>query len=321
MRVVFPEGNDTRVYSAAVRLAGEGLLEPVLIGRPPARISAGIRYVDPGESADTPRYAALLYERRRSKGLTEADAPEAARTDLNFGTLMVAAGDADALVGACVYTSAEFTRAMLACLGLRPGFGRLSSVHYLAVQNRKCGCDGMIAFADAAIQIDPNPRELAEIAVTAAESVRAVLDVEPLVALLSLSTKGSAQHPRVTKVVEAYEIVRKMAPDLRVDGELQADAALSSFVGQKKSPGSAVAGYANTLIFPDLDSANIAYKLVERLGDAALMAVLLLGLRKPAAIISRGCTEEDAYHTALTTALQAAAESDATAAESVSYAR
>lgn len=308
IRIVFPEGADERVTAAATRLAAEGLLEPVLVARAPVRIPAGVRYVDPCASGDTPRYAAMLYERRRAKGLTEAAALEAAANDLYFGALMVAAGDADALVGACVHTTAEFTRAMLQCLGLRPGFGKLSSVHFLAVRNRECGCDGMIAFADAAILIDPNPRELAEIAVAAAESVRAVLDAEPLVALLSLSTKGSAQHPRVAKVVEAFELVRTLAPDLKVDGELQADAALSSFVGQKKSPGSPVAGYANTLIFPDLDSANIAYKLVERLGEAALMTVLLQGLREPAAIISRGCTEEDVRHTALITAVQAAAK-------------
>ena len=305
MRIVFPEGDDSRVQRAAARLARQQLLEPILVAGKPALAGAGVRFVDPCACDSTLMYTAMLYERRRAKGITEAAAAQAAGHPLNFAALMVSAGDADAMVGSCVYTTAEFTRTVLQCIGLRAGFTRLSSVHFVAVRNRACGCDGIVAFADAAIQVDPSAAELAEIAVSTSESVLGVLGVEPLVALLSLSTKGSAQHPRVKKVVDAYERARSIAPDLKVDGELQADAALSSFVGQKKCPGSPVAGYANTLIFPDLDSANIAYKLVERLGGAALMAVLLQDLCQPAAIISRGCTVDDAYHTALITAVQA----------------
>ncbi len=301
-RIVFPEGDDPRVLEAAARLAREELVEPVLIGKGPA---PGVTFIDPAASPLAAKYSGLYYERRRAKGITQMEAREAAAHRLNFAALMVNAGDAGAMVGSCVHTTAEYVRAVLQCIGLRPGFRRLSSAHILAVRPRNFGHRGLLVFSDAAILASPSAVELAEIAIASAATARAVFNTEPLVAMLSFSTKGSAKHRDVDKVIEALRCVRERAPEIKVDGELQADAALVPSVGQTKSPGSPVAGYANTLIFPDLNSANIGYKLVERLGEGALLAVLLQGTARPASIISRGCTAEDAYNTAIITAVQA----------------
>lgn len=304
-KIVFPEGGDARILEAAGRLAGEGLIEPILVGPRPASAPAGVTCIDPASSPLTQKYARLYYERRRAKGITEMEAAEMAARPLWFAASMVWAGDADGTVGSAVHTTADTVRADLQCIDMRPGFRRLSSVHIMAVQDRSYGHDGLLAFSDAAIQVDPSATELAEIAIATADSTRAVLNTEPLVALLSFSTKGSARHKQVDKVVEALRYIRQRAPELNVDGELQADAALAPSVGQSKAPGSTVAGRANTLIFPDLSSANIGYKLVERLGHGALLAVLFQGLAKPANIVSRGCSAEDVYTTALITAVQA----------------
>jgi phosphate acetyltransferase len=304
-KIVFPEGGDARVLEGARRLAAEGLISPILLGKPPSEAPPGVSFIDPGASPLAPKYAALYYERRKAKGITQMEAAEMAVCPLWFAALMVTAGDADGTVASAVHTTADTVRAYLQCIDMRPGFRKLSSVHMMAVQNREYGHKGLLAFADAAIQIDPSPTELAEIAIATADNTRAVLNTEPLVALLSFSTKGSAQHRQVDKVIEALRSVRERAPQLNVDGELQADAALVPFVGQSKCPGSTVAGRANTLIFPELNSANIGYKLVERLGDGALLAVLMQGLAKPANIVSRGCSAQDVYTTAIITAVQA----------------
>jgi len=308
-KIVFPEGNDPRILEGAGRLAAEGLVAPLLIGTPPAGAPAGLTFIDPAASPLARKYAALCFERRRAKGITQMEAAEIAARPLWFAALMVTAGDADAMVGSAVFTTAETVRAGLQCIDMRPGFRRLSSVHIMAVQDRRYGHDGLLAFSDAAIQIEPAPTELAEIAIATAHTARAVFNAEPIVALLSFSTKGSARHPLADKIVEALRYIRHRAPDLHVDGELQADAALVPAVGQSKAPGSTVAGRANVLIFPDLNSANIGYKLVERLGSGALLAVLFQGLAKPVNIVSRGCSAEDVYTTAIITAVQAAGAS------------
>ncbi len=304
-KIVFPEGDDARVLEASARLAKDGLVQPILIGRAPANAPAGVQFVDPDESPLAKKYAALLYERRRAKGITQVEAARIASGRLHFAALMLAAGDADGFVGSAVHTTADTTRAVLQSIELRPGFHKLSSVHIVAVHYPQFGHKGLLAFSDAAIIAVPTSVELAEMAIAAADAARALFDTEPLVALLSFSTKGSAKHKEVDKVVKALEYIRQRAPQLCVDGELQADAALVPAVGKTKSPGSRVAGSANVLIFPDLNSANIGYKLVERLGDGALLAVLYLGLVKPVSIISRGCTAEDAVNTAILTAVQA----------------
>jgi phosphate acetyltransferase len=303
-KIVFPEGDDARVREAAAHLAAKGLLQPVLIGQAPAHAPAGVQFIDPASSPALQKYSGLLYEKRRSKGITQVEAGKIARGPLQFAALMTAAGDADGFVGSAVYTTADTVRAIIQCIDMQPGFRRLSSVHIVAVHYPQYGHKGLLAFSDAAIIAVPSAVELAEMAIATAATARALFDTEPLVALLSFSTKGSAKHKEVDKVVSAVEYIRQRAPQLQVDGELQADAALVPSVGQIKSPGSRVAGSANVLIFPDLNAANIGYKLVERLGDGALLGVLLQGVVKPASIISRGCTAEDAVNTAILTAVQ-----------------
>ena len=218
---------------------------------------------------------------------------------------MVAAGDADGFVGGAANTTAETVRAAFHCIGTLPDVKTVSSVMLVCVNDQSHGHHGVLAFADCGIVIDPNAVQLAEIAIATANSYQALLGVEPVVALLSFSTKGSATHPFVQKVAEALRIVQERAPALHIDGELQADAALVASIGRGKAPGSTVAGQANTLIFPDVASGNIGYKLVERLGGAAAFGPFLQGLAKPANDLSRGCSASDIYSAALVTALQA----------------
>jgi phosphate acetyltransferase len=217
---------------------------------------------------------------------------------------MVNAGDAAGSVGGAANTTAETVRAALHCIGADPKVHLVSSVFVMALADHSQGQNGLMAFADCAIVIDPSPTELAEIAIATAASSRILLGTEPVVALLSFSTKGSGKHPQVDAVVEALRVVRARAPEMVIDGELQADAAVSELVGKSKAPGSRVAGRANTLVFPNLAAANIAYKLVERLGGAAAIGPFLQGLAKPANDLSRGCSVEDIYNVAVVTALQ-----------------
>lgn len=304
-KIVFPEGDDPRVLAAAARLAGEDLVEPILLGRPPAQAPSGVRFIDPAASPLLERYARILWERRRARGIGETEAREQAADRLYYGALMVAAGDAGGQVVGAVHAPAETVRALLDCMDMRPTVHRPSSAHLLAVHNCAYGHGGLLVFADAALVIRPSAGELAEIAIAAARTARLMLETEPLVALLSFSTKGSARHKEADKVIEALRSIRARAPELAADGELQADAALVPAVGRSKAPGSLVAGRANTLIFPDLSSANIGYKLVESLGEAALLAVLLQGFTRPANMVSRGCSAGDVVHAAILTAVEA----------------
>jgi len=302
--IAFPEGNDPRIVEAAARLARDGVVRPVLIGTAPAQAPAGVAFIDPAASPHLARYTALYYERRRAKGVTQVEAAEIARRPLYFASLMVGAGDADGSVGGAVNSTAETVRAALHAVGPDPRSRLVSSVFIMALRDRSCGHNGLMAFADCAVVIDPTPPQLADIAIATAESTRVLLGTEPVVALLSFSTKGSGQHQEVDKVLEALRIIQARAPDLRVDGELQADAAVSEVVGRSKAPGSKVAGHANTLIFPNLSAANIGYKLVERLGGATAIGPFMQGLAKPANDLSRGCSADDVYHVAVVTALQ-----------------
>jgi phosphate acetyltransferase len=287
---VFPEGDDPRVREAAERFQREDLLTPILLS-------------DVAD-LDTRKYSRLYFERRRAKGITEIEASEIAKKPLYTAALMVAAGDADGFVGGAANTTAETIRATLHCIGPAPSVRTISSAFIVAVQSRAFGHDGLLTFADCSVVIAPSPVELAEIAIATAATTRTLIGAEPIVALLSFSTKGSARHARVDKIVEALRIVRERAPDLVVDGELQADAALIKSVGQSKAPGSPAAGCANTLIFPDVASGNIAVKLVERLGGAVALGPFLQGIAKPANDLSRGCSAEDIYQSAIITALQ-----------------
>ena len=301
-RIVFPEGDAPRILEAAARLRQDGLIEPILICRPGT--PSGMECVEPSTSPRLGAYARILYERRHARGMTETEAQRAAQSSLVFAGLMVAAGDADAFVGGAATTTAETFRAAITTIGTRPGTRTVSGVMIVCVYDQVFGASGVIAMADPALIIDPSATQLADIAIATAESTRVLIGAEPAVALLSFSTKGSGQHEQVDRVVEALEIVRARAPELNVDGELQADAAVSAAVARSKAPGSKVAGHANTLIFPDVASANIGVKLVERLGGAVNTGPFFQGLAKPANDLPRGCSPEDVYRVAIVTALQ-----------------
>lgn len=312
-RIVLPEGTDRRIATAARRAVEEGVARPILLG-PRAEVldaldgeAEGIRIEDPCTSSHLPAYAETLHRMRRAKGMDLAAAIRRMQEPLAFAAMMVRQGDADGTVGGAVATTAETVRAALQIIGLAPGARLVSSFFLMILSQDYHPRKGAYVFADCGLVIDPDAAELADIAIASARSYTAMTGERARVAMLSFSTAGSARHARVDKVVEAVQRVRAAEPDLIIDGELQFDAAFVAAVGAAKAPGAAIRGDANVFVFPNLDAANIGYKIAQRIGGATAIGPVLQGLARPANDLSRGCTPDDAFHLIALTCAQAGA--------------
>ena len=304
-RIVLPEGDEERTLKAADRLLEDKVATIILIGNPSGIKKLANQYrlshideatiIDPLNHPKKAAYANLLFELRKEKGVTPEQAGLLVENPLYLGCLMIKSGDADGEIAGARNTTGDVLRPAFQIIKTLPGTSVVSGAFLMFVQDHSYGSDGILVFADCAVLPNPTAKELAEIAVTTAHTTRALIGVEPRVSMLSFSTKGSAQHELVSKVIEATRIAKEMAPDLLIDGELQADAALVPSVGQSKAPGSPVAGKANVLVFPNLESGNIAYKLVQRLGNAEAIGPVLQGMAAPVNDLSRGCSVDDIY--------------------------
>ena len=316
--IVLCEGEDRRVVEAAARITREGIAKIVLIGNEeeakkvaPGVDLTGITLVDPLTSEKTAEYAKMLYEARKAKGMTEEQAAQQAKDRTMFGALMLKAGDVDGYVSGACHSTANTLRPGLQVVKTAPGIKTVSSCFIMIAPDggNKYNPDGVAVFADCAINIEPDAQQLADIAISSAKSAKTLAGIEPRVAMLSFSTKGSGNDDKffksVPKMQEATRLAKEMAPDLALDGEFQFDAAVAPEVGEIKAPGSAVAGHANVFVFPNINAGNIGYKIAQRFGGYMAIGPVCQGFAKPLNDLSRGCTVDDIVATVAVTALQA----------------
>lgn len=313
--IVLPETGDRRTLEAANTVLAEEIANVVLIGneedikkRADGLDLSKAAFIDPIKTDKLNSYVDLLVELRKNKGMTPEKARELLTTQpLYFGVTMVKAGDADGMVAGAIHSTADVLRAALQVIKTAPGTKLVSAFFLMVVPNCEYGANGTFIFADSGLVQNPSSEELADIAASSAKSFELLVQKEPVVAMLSHSTKGSASHPDVDKVVEATKIAKELYPDIKLDGELQLDAAIVPSVGASKAPGSDVAGKANVLVFPDLDAGNIGYKLVQRLAKAEAYGPITQGLARPVNDLSRGCSADDIVGVVAITAVQAQA--------------
>lgn len=315
-RIVLPEGTEPRTLIAADRIIADGIAEITLIGDPEEinkmAQELSLKHIDrakivnPADETVIDRYAPLFYELRKKKGITMEEARLTTANPLYLGCLMVKAGEADGQVAGAMNTTGNVLRAAFQVVKTQPGISVVSGAFLMLLpEGMNYGTDGILVLADCAVVPNPTAPELAQIAVSAAQTAHDIAGIEPRVAILSFSTKGSAKSPKVDKVIEATSIAHEIAPDLILDGELQADAAIVPSVCNKKAPTSPLSGRANVLVFPSLEVGNIAYKLVQRLGNIEAVGPILQGLAAPVNDLSRGCYPEDIYKTIIITCNQA----------------
>lgn len=314
LSIVLPEYRDERIYFAAERLLKENLVSVVyfigdeaIIRKKVKELNMDIKKVEIisiEENQYLEEFAEEYYALRKTKGITEKEAKDIMKNELYFGAMLVKKGIADGMVAGAMNTTADVVRAAIRVIGTKESINTVSSFFVMVVPDSSYGENGILFFADSGVVINPTASQLADIAICTADSMKAIIDVVPRVAFLSFSTKGSATHPLVDKIKNALEIAHNKRPDILMDGELQADTALVSRVAKKKAPDSKIAGRANILIFPDLNSGNIAYKLVQYLGKAEAYGPILQGLAKPVNDLSRGCSVEDIVGVACITQLQ-----------------
>ncbi|WP_029453280.1 phosphate acetyltransferase [Clostridium algidicarnis] len=313
-KIVLPEGDEDRTLIASEKINKEGLADIILVGssiiiKAKAKVLGvdieGIQIEDPETSSNTDKYAEEFYELRKKKGMTKEKALKIVKDPLYYGTMMVKMNDANGMVSGAVHTTGDLLRPGLQIIKTAPGVSVVSSFFIMMVPDHNYGDDGMLIFSDCAVNPSPTADELAAIAIATAETAKNLCKIEPKVAMLSFSTMGSAEHELVEKVRNATQIAKDRRPDLDIDGEMQLDAAIVPKVANQKAPNSKVAGNANVLIFPDLQSGNIGYKLVQRFGRAEAIGPISQGFAKPINDLSRGCSSEDIVNVVALTAVQA----------------
>ncbi len=315
-RIVLPESLEERTITAADRCLADDIADIILIGNPSEIMECGKRLglthldkatiIDPATSDRTERYERLLYELRKEKGMTKEKAHEKVFDPLYFGCLIIKSNEADGQISGALSTTGDTLRPALQIIRCAPGISCVSGAMLLITQNPQYGEDGVLVVGDVAVTPTPDAKQLAQIAVCTAQTAKSVAGfTDPRVAMLSFSTKGSASHEVVDKVVEATRLAREMDGSLKIDGELQSDAAIVPSVAKKKAPQSEIAGHANVLVFPNLETGNIAYKLVQRLGGTDAIGPILQGIARPVNDLSRGCSVDDIYKMVAITACQA----------------